>query len=63
MNRTTNKCYARGCDNNNPDNTCMYGYKKFCHVNCNNCIYDCKKTTGDIACARFKRVKDSNKNG
>lgn len=58
----SNKCYARGCDYNNPDHTCMYGDKKPCRVNCNNCIYDCKMTTGEKACVGFERVKESVKN-
>lgn len=54
-----NKCYARGCDNNNIDNTCMYGDAsiKPCQVNCHNCIYDCKKEKGDIACECFVNAK------
>lgn len=48
------KCYVRGCDNNNPNYTCMLGdaSKKICQVNCSNCEYNCKKTKGDIACIK-----------
>lgn len=56
-----NKCYARGCDNNNIDNTCMYGNasKMNCQVNCYNCNRECKKASGDIACKEFtnKRLR------
>ena len=49
------KCYARGCDYNNIDCTCMYQANKMkCQVNCCNCINDCKKTEEDIACYNFK---------
>ena len=49
------KCYARGCDYNNIDCTCMYGSKLNCHVNCDNCVRKCKKVNGERACRRFKR--------
>jgi hypothetical protein len=57
-----NICYARGCDHNNIDCTCMYGdaSKMRCQVNCYNCIKRCKKTKGDISCKRFKN-KHSNR--
>lgn len=50
-------CYARGCDNNNVDLTCMRGdtAKQNCQVNCNNCVRRCKKLKGDMACKMFKR--------
>ena len=54
------KCYARGCDYNNPDHTCMYGDKKPCRVNCSNCVYDCKAKDNE-ACRGFK-IKESKKN-
>ena len=55
----TGRCYARGCDNNNPDHTCMYGdvRKMQCQVNCYNCVHNCKRTKGDIACESFVNAK------
>ena len=52
-----NKCYARGCDSNNPDCSCMYGNasERLCQVNCYNYIHDCKKTSGGLACSNFTR--------
>ena len=54
-----NRCYARNCDNNNIDGTCMYGNasKMECQVNCYNCQKSCKKESGDIACIKFKNNK------
>ena len=54
-----NKCYARYCDNNNIDCTCMYGNasEMTCQVNCYNCIHNCKKNSGDIACKKFTKRK------
>lgn len=49
------KCYARECDNNNIDCTCMYSDKVQCHVNCDNCARICKKRRGERACILFKR--------
>lgn len=53
-----NKCYARGCDHNNIDCTCMYGNASNmpCQVNCYRCVNECKKTSGDIACKKFKKI-------
>lgn len=52
------KCYARGCDYNNLDDTCMYGdaSKMPCQVNCYNCKRSCKKTCGDIVCKKFSKI-------
>lgn len=47
-------CYARGCEFNNIDCTCMYD-KRECQVNCSNCVNNCKKDTGDRACEKFVR--------
>lgn len=55
--KNNNKCYARSCDSNNPDCTCMYGNasERPCQVNCCNCVHSCKKNKGDIACSNFTR--------
>lgn len=55
-----NLCYARSCEYNNPDCSCMYGDRD-CKVNCCNCIESCKKNTGDRACSNFKK-SNSNDN-
>lgn len=61
--KNNNKCYARTCDSNNVDNSCMYGNAKEmpCQVNCYNCTNTCKKLNGDIACKHFNLAKE-NKN-
>lgn len=53
------KCYARGCDHNNIDCTCMYGdaSKMECQVNCYNCKRNCKKLDGDRACSDFSNMQ------
>lgn len=37
----------------------VYGDKMTCQVNCQNCIHNCKKATGEKACVRFERAKES----
>ena len=56
-----NKCYARGCDHNNIDCTCMYGNASNmpCQVNCYRCVNVCKKTSGDIVCKKFKKINQT----
>ena len=56
------KCYARGCDHNNPDCTCMYGdaSQQPCQINCYNCKHDCKKSDGDVACNNFDNLQKRN---
>ena len=56
-----NKCFARGCDHNNLDSTCMYedASKMSCQLSCYTCEYNCKKTKGDIACKNYKRKSQS----
>ena len=63
--KNNNKCYARTCDSNNLDNSCMYGNAKemHCQVNCVRCIYDCKKENGDIACKKFVLAKENEHDG
>ena len=63
--KNNNKCYARTCDSNNVDNSCMYGNAKEmpCQVNCVRCIYDCKKENGDIACKKFVLAKENEHDG
>ena len=53
--KNNNKCYARTCDSNNIDNSCMYGNAKEmpCQVNCEKCRYGCRKESGDISCRSF----------
>ena len=48
-----NKCYARGCEYNNVDCTCMYGKDMECRVHCDKCKHKCKKKEGDLACNKF----------
>ena len=59
--KNNNKCYARTCDSNNVDNSCMYGNAKEmpCQVNCYNCTNTCKKLNRDIACKHFNLAKEN----
>lgn len=54
--KNNKKCYARACNHNNIDNTCMYGNadKMKCQVNCYNCERECKKEEGETACGKFR---------
>ena len=61
--KNNNKCYARTCDSNNIDNSCMYGNAKEmpCQVNCAKCNYDCKKESGDMGCGKFESKEKRSK--